>query len=214
MDRKVLLMFPKAEDAFEALFGTVVTGMKDNAYFTAPWFPVGQGPTWQELSDLYDDYTEAKRLAVDGDKGKIATRAALREQAEAMLKQIGTYVNFKVAGNLAAMESSGFEISKEPAPKTTLVPAAPQDLKLRHGDVQHSIIASCKKPAGEVSFETQICVGDYTVESNWKPGAFTTVCKRIELLNLIAGTVYTVRVRAINKNGPGLWSDVASLMAM
>lgn len=214
MNRKVLLTFPKAEDSFAELFGTVVTGMHNNAYFVEPWFAAGEGPTWQALSDLFADYMSAKRAAVDGDKGKIAMRVALRAQAEVMLKQIGTYVNGKAAGNLAAMESSGFEISKEKAPISTLPPDAPQNLKLKHGEVQHSIVASCKKPAGNVSFETQINSGNPNLEADWKAGAFTTVCSRIELLNLTPGTIYAVRVRAVNKNGPGLWSDIASLMAM
>lgn len=215
MNRKVVIKLEDlSEDAFESRFGQIVGGMQENAYFEDPWFAVGEGPTWAELSAGLAAYVDAKGKAADGDKQKIAIRNDLRATWTAALKQVGKYVNFKADGNVAMLESSGFEVSKERGPVSTLPPDAPQNLKLKHGELPHSLIASCKKPAGQVSFETQINGGNPNLDADWKPGAFTTSCTRIELTGLTGGTIYAVRTRAINKNGPGPWSDIASLMAM
>lgn len=216
MKRKPVVSFALySEDRFEALFGRVVTGMTANGYFAEPWWSdPAEKPTVASLTADKAAYSLAKNAAHDGSKEKIATRKTLRDAATIDLQKLAKYVDLKSDGDVTMLESSGFDLTKVPAPHGTLPLEAPQDMRLKHGELPGMLLARCKSVKGAASYETQICAGDPGVPANWKPGAFTAGCARIELTGLTAGTLYHVRVRAINKNGPGAWSDEASLMAM
>lgn len=212
--RKVVIRFEDYnEDAFEARFGTILTEMDGNPDFVEPWFPVGQGPTLASLQARKTSYSLAKAAAEDGDAGAIATRIAEREAATADLKKLGNYVNLVADGDVAMLEGSGFELSKEPAPRMTEPPGIPQEFKVARTDISGQVKGSVKKLDGAGALEGWICTGDPAVEANWRHHVTSVLARKIMFTGLTAGTVYYFRVRGIGSAGPGGWSDIAQLMA-
>ena len=215
MSKKLVVSFNKyGEDKFEAIFGSIATSMKNNPNFPEPWWDdPTETPTSTSLATDKATYSGLKTDATDGDKGSISARITARENATADLKKLARYIELTANGDDAMLESTGYELTKAPGPRTTLPPPAPLDLRLKKGDLEGEIVARCKAVTGCKTYETQICTGDTGTPANWKSGPVTSTCSRIVFTGLTPGVLYHVRIRAINKNGPGAWSDVASLRA-
>jgi hypothetical protein len=201
-------------DAFEGRLGQIVTGMTDNTFLPEPWWDdPAEKPTVASLTADKASFTLLKGQAADGDKGKIAARDALREKITADLKKLAKYIELKADGNLQILESTGYELSKDRTPAGSEPLPAPENLKLRKGGLSGVLIASSAAVKGAASYETHICPGESIAPANWSQACITKGCRRIELSGLTPGALYNVRVRAINQNGPGSWSDTASLRA-
>lgn len=174
-------------------------------------------PSRTDLSAANAAFVAAYDLSKGGSKSAIADRIARRATLTDMLKSTANYVSesAKAAEDVTLITDCGFKLTHPTTHTGGTDPLpAPQNLKLRRGDLSGVLIAGTSAVNGAGSYETQICIGDPAVEANWKQAAITTGCRHIELSGLVPGTIYNVRVRAIGPHGAGAWSDIASLMAV
>jgi len=79
-------------------------------------------------------------------------------------------------------------------------PAAPGNLRLRHGDVSGSIIARFQRSRTPSMNEIHTCTGDPNVEANWHDGGNFSGGKAV-LTGLSPGTTLWVRVRTAGLKG-------------
>ena len=158
--------------------------------------------------------------------GKLAARAsnatddvlafqAARAALEGALHDLGIYVNYIAKGDAAIVEKSGFPsytIGAGATPGPSAIPAAPQDVKLRNGDLPSSVIARFK-PDRPASFNVaQINTGNPNDEAGWKTASQGTGGK-ITISGLTPGTILWVRIATVGPGGQlGAWSDPAKIV--
>jgi hypothetical protein len=115
--QRIKTNFNKRPDAkLIVLCNTVITSMTDNPNFVTPQ------PTMADLQTALDDFTAAVAAAkVGGDETR-----TIRDQKKLVLADLmdkeATYVELVSNGDVAKMQSSGFELTKAPAPIGPLVP--------------------------------------------------------------------------------------------
>ena len=140
----------------------------------------------------------------------IAFRDA-REKLESLLTELGQYVNQKCGGNAVLVNSSGFPSYTTAHTPDFSPPAAPANLRLRHGTLIGSVVARFKPSRQKATNEVQVNTGDPNIEANWSlKGLFQN--GRADLTGLTPGALTWVRVRTIGMKGVmGAWSDPAQI---
>ena len=113
------------------------------------------------------------------------------------------------------MEKSGFPsytVGSGATPGPSPIPAAPQDVKLRLGDLSGSVIARFK-PDRQNSFNVaQINPGNPNDEAGWKTASQGGGSK-ITISGLAPGTILWVRIATVGPGGRlGAWSDPAKIV--
>ena len=138
-----------------------------------------------------------------------------RHDLEVALHDLGVYVNFIAKGDATIVEKSGFpsyQFGGGVTPALSAIPAAPQNVKVRAGDLSGSFVARCK-PERTPSFNVaQICTGDPNVEANWH-----TVMQfsggKVTISGIAPGTTVWVRIATVGAGGQlGAWSDPAKIV--
>lgn len=157
--------------------------------------------------------TCAAKLAERASKARVAVIAfqAARWELEQALRVLGYYVNSIAKGRAMIVEKSGFPHYSTSHPADKAPPAAPQNLRLKHG-VLSGVIKARYKPAKEKSVnEVQTCTGDPNHEEDWRHAGFYKL-GHAELSGHTPGTLVWVRVRTVGQKGVmGPWSDPAQI---
>ncbi len=165
------------------------------------------------LTTITDYDTKLLARANNGKAEKVAfddARAALEES----LAVLGNYVNGVAKGDGAIVVLSGFPSYETAHAPDTSAPAAPTDLRLRHGDEIGGIRARYKPARQPSTNEVQACTSDPNVEANWTTKGFFQG-GRADLNGFTPGTVVWVRVRTVGLKGVmGLWSDPAQIRVL
>ena len=165
----------------------------------------------QTLATAYDTKLVARASRATAD---IIAFNSARAALEDALGGLGNYANSIAKGDAVMVEKSGFpsyDTSKtvDPSP-----PAAPTDLRLRHGDLTGSILARYRPERHPNTNEVQTNTGDPNVEADWHlKGMFQG--GRAELSGFTPGVVVWVRVRTVGLKGVmGAWSDPAQIRVL
>ena len=119
----------------------------------------------------------------------------------------------KAAGAVEKLEQTGYELSKERGPATSELPGAPQNVKIKHGDVSGTLYMSCKADKLATAYEGQLGT-DPNNEATFTVQVVSSGCRKILFSGVTPGQVYYGRVRAIGRNGMGPWGDVAQIRAL
>ncbi len=137
-----------------------------------------------------------------------------REALETGLNRLGNYVNDVAQGDSLIVEQSGFPGYLTQRSADTSAPVAPENLRLRHGDVSGSILARYRAQRQPSTNEVQINTGNPNTQADWRAaGIFQG--QKAELTELTPGTKAWVRVRTAGLRGVmGAWSDTAQLMVI
>ena len=137
-----------------------------------------------------------------------------REVVETTLNRLGNYVNDVAQGNPLIVEQSGFPGYLTQRSADTSAPAAPENLRLRHGDVSGSILARYKASRQPSTNEVQINTGHPNTESDWRTaGIFQG--QKAEIAGLTPGTKVWLRARTTGLRGVmGAWSDAAQIIVI
>jgi hypothetical protein len=171
-------------------------------------------PSRAQLTTAYTEFKATLMAAADG--GRIAVSARNQKQAALIkiLKDLAPYLEgvAKAAQDVTILELTGYDRWRPRTPTPSVLPGPV--LKLRRGRLSGVLIADATCVPGAGSYEIQYCLGNPGDEANWRDGSTTTRCARIHLTGLTPGQVYSVRVRAIGRSGPGAWSNLRSLMAV
>ena len=159
-------------------------------------------------------YDEALFARASNAKADILAFNEAREVLETSLGWLGNHVNTVAKGDPILVEESGFPSYETNRPPNTSPPAAPTDLRLRHGEVSGTIIARYKPDRPGTTNELQCNSADPNVEANWlQRGIYQG--GRAEITGCPPGAVIWVRVRTVGLKGVmGAWSDPAQIRVL
>lgn len=203
--QKVKIDFSRFKDhEFLVMVQTVIAAMTGNENFETPT------PALEDIVSLLEDYSDKLSIAR---KRRSPEDTALKNESRIplmkMMQQLAYYVNSVAAGRLSALLSSGLPIGRENS--QALVPLAVQGVKLSDG-----------RQSGQVrlNFESQknIRVYEYCYrkvsdpEEEWSDRFVTTSSRGNIIAPLEVAKLYEVKVRAINTQGTGDWSQTVSIL--
>ena len=181
----------------------------DNAAaFTGPPFTM---PVFLTLINTYTARLVARASKATAD---ILAFEVTREEMERQLAALGSYVNSVAKGDPVIVEKSGFPSYTTGGAPDPSAPAAPTNLRLRHGASTGSVVARFKPSRKPSANELETSTGDPNDEASWtRVGTF--LGGKAELSGLTPGVVVWVRVRTIGLKGvEGDWSDPAQIRVL
>ncbi len=180
--------------------------MTDNvAVFPTP--PV----TMAALQTLVTTYTAALAARASRATADIIAFNVARDELEDALGELGGYVNLTAKGDQTMVTLSGFPSYDTAHSADTSPPAAPTDLRLRHGDVSGSVIARFKTARQPSTNEVQTNTGNPNAAEDWHSAQIIKGGKAI-LGGQTPGACVWVRVRTVGLKGVmGAWSDPAMI---
>jgi hypothetical protein len=161
------------------------------------------------LISTYNTKLAAKASRATADINAFKTA---REALEDALAQLGGYVNSEADGDGAIVELSGFPSYGGDQPAPSPVPAAPENVRIKHGAVSGSIVIQFTPDRRQAVSEVQLNPGDPNTEAGWKHAAVTKGGKA-SISSLPVGSIQWARVRTYGPgNTPGAWSDPAKIV--
>lgn len=168
-------------------------------------------PAFATLITTYNTKLSARASRATADA--MAFNAA-REDLEVGLSSLGSYVNGIAQGSALVVEQSGFPGYVTARSADTSAPGAPENLRLRHGDVSGSIVARYKAQRQPSTNEVQTTTGNPNTAGDWRTvGMFQG--QKVEITGLTPGTTVWVRARTLGLKGlMGDWSDSAQIMVL
>lgn len=173
---------------------TIVVAMTGNANFPTPV------PALTVISTAITDYQGSMTAAASGDHTAIEIKNQKREELEGLLQQLGLYVESKSGDNAAILLSSGFKISKDPAPVGAL--PKPTDFKVMPSGKGEVKLAMHKIEGARIyQFEYKL-----TTATEWKINVHTKT--KLLLTGLESGKEYNFRVVAVGASDVREYSDV------
>ncbi|NGM62670.1 fibronectin type III domain-containing protein [Sphingobacterium sp. SGG-5] len=203
---KALIDFTRMkEDGLVVATNTIIGAMTDNSHYPTPT------PTLADLQVVLDDFSN--KLAIARKRGSPEDTALKDESKEPLkeaLQQLAYYVNVCAKGHLSTLLSSGFPISSAEGPK--LAPSAVENVRMSDGHQSGQVRFDFAKQKNVAVYEYQFRKVTEP-ESEWSDRYATTSSRGNILAPLEPGQRYEVRVRAINAQGIGDWSQVAGIWA-
>ena len=178
------------------------------AIFTTP--PITMAAFQTQIGD-YDAKLVARASRASSD---VLAFNNARADMEQTLTVLGNYVNVAAKGDAVIVDQSGFPSYSTAHAPASGAPAAPADLRLRHGDLSGGIVARYKPDRPNSTNEVQTTTGDPNTEANWQAkGIFKS--GKAEMSGFTPGGVVWVRVRTVgNKGVMGAWSDPAQIRVL
>ena len=123
-----------------------------------------------------------------------------REVVEGALNRLGNYVNEVAQGDAMIVEQSGFPSYSTHRAADPNPPSAPQNLRIRHGDVSGTLVVRYQTDRQPSTNEVQVTTGNPNLEADWKQfGIFRG--QKAELTGLTPATKIWVRVRTVERAG-------------
>ncbi|MEO5719177.1 MAG: hypothetical protein ABIR29_11470 [Chthoniobacterales bacterium] len=183
--------------------------MSDNAVtFPAP--PTTMAAFQTDIDDFQDKLSKKSSGAY---ADTVAFNVA-RNDLEAVLGDLGLYVNTVANGAAAVVAQSGFPHYETGRSPDYTPPGAPANLVVRQGDVSGSLILRYRPDRHRSINEVQTNTGDPNTEGDWKlAGLFSG--GKATLSGFVPGTKVWVRVRTVGLKGVmGAWSDPGQLMVV
>lgn len=165
----------------------------------------------QTLISTYDGALSAKASKASADV--LAFKEAREELLDA-LRDLGNYVNMVAKGDPAIVILSGFPSYSTARTTDNTPPAAPANLRLKHGELSGTIVARYKPESSKTTNEVQTNTGDPNVAADWHvAGMFQGGTAELE--GLTPGAVVWVRVRTVGLKGVmGAWSDPGQIRVL
>ena len=196
------------DDQLSTEAGSVLTSMTANVYFTTP------APALSVLETALEDYREkleiARRRGSPMDTTlKNQTRAVLAD----VLVELGAYVRFIAKGDLAIIQSSGFQPSAVYVPGSK--PDVPQNVQLLNHLGDGELQLKFNRVYYALVYEYRLAEVSETQEPLvWRDRQTTTNSMKTIISGLTRGVEYEVQVRAINRHGRSAWSQPARQIAL
>ncbi|MEQ1862579.1 MAG: hypothetical protein ABMA13_21880 [Chthoniobacteraceae bacterium] len=166
------------------------------------------------LATLIDDFNTKLAAKASRATADVMAFNVARHELEGALGELGNYVNGVAKGDPMIVEKSGFPFYETAHAPDPGAPAAPQNVRLRHGDLSGEIVARYRPDRDKSMNEVQKCLGDPNVEANWvHAGMFGG--GKATLGGIAPGALVWIRVRTCgNKGVMGAWSDPAQIRAV
>ena len=214
MQAKLIVTFDRLSISdFLTMSGSIVNGMTNNSHFKEPW--AGQGLTLEQLTAAYTAFEEAYHASLTRDTVKIAQRNATRQTLTEILKRLALSLELMAQGDVTALTTTGFELRHDIVRTNSneLLPA-PTDFRVTHGQLSGSLDVHVARLSGAGSYEVHIAQDNPNLESNWRHAISSVNSLHIIVTGLTPGKNYWLRIRGIDSNGGGVWSDPISIFAI
>jgi len=179
----------------------VVKGMSGNAAFPQP--PVDL----TVLKTTLGNYSAAISAALDGGKGPIANRQALRVAASKPLRLLGHYVEVTADGNIDIFVSSGYEVLtvNRTGPQPLADPTIRNIAQGRSGELLVSLAYLPKALAFDMHYALAGAGGVLAPWISLPP--IVGIRTPVSVTGLTPGGVYSFQVRALGSLGYTDWSS-------
>lgn len=200
---KALIGFTRMKDDELMVTATTIIGaMTDNVHFEEPT------PALESVQELLDDFS-AKLSAARrrGSPEETALKNESRLPLEAALRQLVYYVNGVAEGHLSTLLSSGFPTNS--ANGSVQVPLKVDGLKLSDGRQSGQVRLDFDKQRNVLMYEYQYRLQG---EGEWSERLVTSSSRANIIAPLTVAERHEMRVRAVNTQGTGDWSDSASIL--
>ncbi|PRD56050.1 fibronectin type III domain-containing protein [Sphingobacterium gobiense] len=200
---KALIGFTRMkDDELMVTAATIIGAMTDNVHFEQP---TPELATVQELLDDFSAKLSAARRR--GSPEETALKNESRLPLEAALRQLAYYVNSVTEGHLSTLLSSGFPTNG--AGGSVQVPLKVEGVKLGDGRQSGQMRLDFDKQRNVLLYEYQYRLQG---ENEWSERFATSSSRANIIAPLMAAERYEVRVRALNTQGTGDWSDHATMI--
>ena len=189
------------DNDFDNKADSIVKALTNNPNFTAPV------PGLAAVEAALAPYQAA--LAMQSGQARDTQIAATRATLADALDKLARNLELIPGVTDAMLATTGFELRKQPSSSGETV-AAPQNVRLKQTGVTGVVQVLCDAVKGASAYEMQ-----YTLDPNagpWIDGETFASTRGIGISGLTRGKDYWVRLRAIGTNGPGPWSDPATIL--
>ena len=201
---KVKVGFSKLrDDDLDTVSAAIIKNMTGNTNYPTPV------PTLAVVQTALTGYDLALTAAANGGLDKTAIKDQKRSDLEALLKQLGTYVQLNCKNDLVILLSSGFEAGKAATPVGMLT--KPENFKVENGPNSGTVKLSLDKIKGANSYVYEYAAVPITATSNWTVGVGTST--KFSIVGLTSGQQYAFRVAGIGADLTIVYSDVLSRFA-
>ncbi len=166
------------------------------------------------LATVIADYMAKLAARASNASSDVLAFNMARTELEGDLAELGHYVNMVAKGDPVIVDKSGFPSYSTERVVDRSPPAAPTNVRLRHGELSGSVLIRCT-PARAKSFNRlQTCTGDPNVEANWHDAAFFPGGRFLSTGHTPATTVW-FRIQTAGLDGVmGAWSDPAKIIVV
>lgn len=198
----IALFFHKLKaEAVLALMRNVEAKMTNNANFTDPAVKL------VDMKAKADAFEAAIEEATFGSRQSKLQRDELMAECGEMLSAQADYVRSICKGDAVMLDSSGFQLAKQPSPLPS--PSAPTNVKLIRSLIAGVLKLQWKKDAGAVLY--------YVEQQEEGSAEWTRIISstrvRHEITGLTTGKAYSYRVQAVAHNGLSPMSQVVTQKA-
>jgi hypothetical protein len=172
--------------------------------------PISMADFQVDITTCDDAYTKkASRSTADINAFNVA-----REVLESDCSQLASYVNTIAQGDDTIIIASGFPYYQTNNTPDYSAPGAPGNVTVRQGDVSGEVVVRYRPKRSPSMNEVQTCIGDPTVEANWKSYGMFSGGKAV-LDGFTPATTIFVRVRTAGLRGVmGDWSNAMKLIVV
>jgi len=196
---KVIVGFSRLrDDDVDTKAASIIKSMTGNTNYPTPV------PALTAVQTALTIYEASLATAATGNPEKTAIKDQKRRDLEALLKQLGTYVQLNCKNDLGILLSSGFEASKPPAPYGIL--PKPENFKVENGPNAGTAKLSLDKIKGASSYRFEFVAAPVTDTTVWLVNVGTARNNIID--GLVSGNQYAFRVAAIGAEPTIVYSDV------
>src|SRR5436853_1835562 len=190
-----------SENDFDNKAQAIVAALTGNANFPTTT------PTLATITTSIGAYQTA--LAMQPGQARDAAVAATRSTLSVQLEQLARGLELVPNVTDEMLATSGFDMRKVPAFSGEPV-IAPGNLRLKQTGVSGVVQVMCDAVNRAQAYELQ-----YTLDPNagpWTDGGTFASTRGIGMTGLNRGKDYWARIRAVGPNGPGAWSDPATIL--
>jgi hypothetical protein len=163
------------------------------------------------LQGLYDDGVDANNAFTAAQDACAAASAERDAKLQEILAGITGYINsMETHTSFDAVKLASLGLPLRAAPTPPQACGTVTNLTTSTGDDEGAITAKWERQPQAASFEVQISP-DPATSSSWTH-AVTVTRAKVKLMGLPSGQKRWMRVRAVNDQGPGSWSDPSCRM--
>jgi hypothetical protein len=212
MQAKLIVNFDRLNEVeFLAKASSIIAALTGNPNYQEPWAP--QAPNLQQLQAAFNDHQTAYFGSLSKDTQKVALRDSTRVTLTGLLRQLVPYLELAAQGDLNILSSSGYDLRNDIVHNqgSALLPS-PDNFQVTQGVLSGTLDVHVGKLTGAGAYDVQINLGDPKIESNWQHAITSTSGVNILLQGLIVGQAYWLRVRGVDGNGLGAWSNLLSII--
>jgi hypothetical protein len=213
------------EMEFQARASTILTAASNHPLLPNPWPAVL--PSLEVLREDEAAYREAALAVQQRDLRQIRKRDEARERLMTNLRRLAVYLELAADGDIAQLQSTGFELRREQSRGSSSVPGAsgaaaaalavtrlgpPEGFRVGLGPRAGTLQVEASRQRGAIAYEIHTTRGDPTQDDGWQQAAIVPTVRNVLVERLSPGPTWA-RLRAVRAGGMnGPWTAPISVV--